>query len=74
MNSLLGIAYAPEGWHKSRAHTLYRLFLHDPNCKLNFLEEADLWFLIWRYRRQVRDAELVTHSDEVVNGAMSLRF
>jgi hypothetical protein len=74
MPLLLGIAYNPHSWHKMRAHSLYRLFQNDPLWKLTDHEKHDLWFLIWHYRRQVRDTECVAHADEVVNRALSLRF
>jgi hypothetical protein len=74
MNALLPIAFNPHSWHRMRAHALYRVYLSDPLWKLTEHEQNDLWFLMWTYRRQVRDTELVAHANEQVNGAMSLRF
>jgi len=34
----------------------------------------DLWFLVWRYRRQIADLDVVTKANEIVNGALSLEF
>jgi hypothetical protein len=74
MNALFPIAFNPHSWHRHRAHSLCRVCLSDPLWKLTGHEQHDLWFLIWTYRRQIRDTELVAHADERVNGALSLRF
>ncbi len=71
---LYRIRYAPGNLHEPRAKTLHRLWKNDPLWSLSFLDQADLWFLIWHYRRQVNDAELVAHADTVVNGALELKF
>ena len=71
---LPNLAYAPNTWHQDRAKTLYRFLHSDPLWTLTALEQADLWFLIWNYRRQVQDAELVARADEIRNGALALRF
>jgi hypothetical protein len=68
------IRYAPNIWHEPRAKTLYRLSTNCSRWNLTAHEQADLWFLIWHYRRQVNDAELVARADEVVNGQVALRF
>jgi hypothetical protein len=68
------ISYAPEKWHQKRANTLFRICNSDPLWTLTALEQADLWTLIWTYRRQVDDADLVAYADEVRNGALSLKF
>jgi hypothetical protein len=68
------IRYATETWHEPRAKTLFRLCNSDPLWSLTALQQEDLWFLIWHYRRQVADAEVVARADEFRNGALSLRF
>jgi hypothetical protein len=68
------IRYAPNIWHEPRAKTLYRLSQSCPHWNLTALEQADLWFLIWHYRRQVNDTELIGRAGEVVNGQVALRF
>lgn len=71
---LKGIRYAPAMWHEPRAQSLFRLCNRDPNRKLTAHEQADLWFLIWHYRRQVNSAEAVARAGEVVNGQVAMRF
>jgi hypothetical protein len=44
------------------------------STELSIEQQADLWFLVWRYRRQIQDADVVMHADDVVNGALNLRF
>jgi hypothetical protein len=68
------IRYAPDTWHELRAKALFRICDKEPCWKLTAPEQADLWFLIWHYRRQVNDAELIGYANEVVNGQVSLRF
>jgi hypothetical protein len=68
------IRYAPDMWHEPRAKFLYRVWKSDPLWNLTALEQADLWWLIWHYRRQVDDADLVWRADEVTNGVLALRF
>jgi hypothetical protein len=68
------IRYAPDTWHEPRAKTLFRICDKEPCWKLTALEQSDLWFLIWHYRRQVKEIELVARAGEVVNGQVSLRF
>lgn len=43
-----------------------------PSAPLPIVLSADLWFLVWRYRRQITDVEVVKRADELVNGALSL--
>lgn len=71
---LVGVAYAPHSTHTRAAHALYKLFLDDPLWNLSAEQQANLWFLIWHYRRQVNDAEVVARADELVNGALHMEF
>jgi hypothetical protein len=68
------IRYAPDIWHEQRAKALFRICNKEPRWKLTASEQADLWFLIWHYRRQVSDAELIGYANEVVNGQVALKF
>ena len=61
-------------WHGARIESLYmRLTLH-PEFTLPVSEKADLWFLVWRYRRQIDDLQIIAKANELVNGALSLTF
>ena len=65
----------PEGnWHGRRAEFLYGVMALDPHRRLTAEQAGDLWYLVWRYRRQIADCEVVMHANEIVNGAMSLAF
>jgi hypothetical protein len=68
------IRYAPGIWHEDRAKWLHRVGEKQPDWKLTAHDQADLWFLIWHYRRQVPEARVVAHADEVINGQVALRF
>lgn len=61
-------------WHIGRHAFLYLQLLRDPVSRLMDTQASDLWFLVWRYRRQIADRDVVAHSDEIVNGALSLAF
>lgn len=74
VQKLVTIEYAPVGNHQQLARKLYRLWVSDPLWSLSPLEQAELWFLIWHYRRQIEDVEIVAYADEVRNGALALRF
>lgn len=74
IRSLVSIAYAPHSTHAKAAAVLYELFIDDPLWSLSPEQQASLWFLIWNYRRQVSDAELVARADELVNGALHMEF
>jgi hypothetical protein len=45
-----------------------------PNARLVETQAGDLWFLVWKFRRQIADAAVVAHADELLNGAMHLAF
>ena len=71
---LRSVKMPEQNWHGRRAEFLSGLLLLDANRKLSVDQKADLWFLVWRYRRQIDDGELVRTADDMVNGAMSLAF
>lgn len=72
--ALQSVRMPEKGWHGRRAEFLNGLMKLNPHAKLSEWQAADLWFLVWRYRRQVEDKDVVTHANEIVNGAMSLEF
>jgi hypothetical protein len=63
-----------KNWHWSRAVFLNELMARDPNSRLSERQAADLWFLVWRYRRQITDVDVVDKANEIVNGALSFDF
>jgi hypothetical protein len=74
MEALESIRYAPYLWHEARAFALVRLWKSDHLWHLSQHEQNDLWFLIWHYRRQVFDAEVISCANEYINGALPLRW
>jgi hypothetical protein len=60
--------------HARRAESLYMLMVLAPNVRLDSEQAGDLWYLVWRYRRQIADHEVIMYANEIVNGAMSLAF
>ena len=61
-------------WHGKRAESLNGLMTISPDRQLPIDQKADLWFLVWRYRRQIDDYDLVATAKSMVTGAMSLAF
>jgi hypothetical protein len=74
VTALRSVKMPEKNWHGSRAEYLNGLMQLDPKVHLSEWQGADLWFLVWRYRRQIEDAEVVIKANEIVNGAMSLAF
>jgi hypothetical protein len=74
MQVLPSISYAVQTWHQPRAHSLFRVFRSDPLWPLSTHELDDLWFIVWYYRRQVNDPELVARASEHLHGALALRW
>ena len=70
--ALPGITFSRKSGHVKIANRIYRIFLSDPMWPLSEEEQADLWFLLWRYRRQIDDRELVAHAEELLTGAMTM--
>jgi len=63
-----------KGWHARRAAFLNELMARDANSRLEQRQVDDLWFLVWRYRRQIPDLDVVAEANEIVNGVLSLAF
>jgi len=74
IRELRGVRMPESNWHGKRAAHLYTLFLNEPHSRLSCSDAGDLWFLVWRYRRQIENREVVAHADELMNGAKSLAF
>jgi hypothetical protein len=68
------IRYARDIWHADRAKWLCFRVKRDPLYVFTWQEKADLWFLIWHYRRQVDDVELVARANEERGGPRALAF
>lgn len=72
--ALRDVRVPDKNWHGARIEALNMRLTVMPLTKLGCSEEADLWFLVWRYRRQIEDAAVVAHADELMNGARHLSF
>ena len=72
--ALRDVRMPTESWHWRRAEYLYTRLSIMPNARLVETQAGDLWYLCWRYRRQIDDAAVVARADELVNGAMRLAF
>jgi hypothetical protein len=72
--ALRSVKMPEKGWHARRAEFLNGLMMLEPHRRLWSTEAGDLWFLVWRYRRQIADVDVVAKADEIVNGALSLEF
>ncbi len=72
--ALRSVIMPDRGWHARRREFLNGLMTREPYWHLDSLQAADLWFLVWRYRRQITDAEVVAKANEIVNGALNLAF
>lgn len=74
VRALRGVKVYHKGWHDARVEELNMWLNVKPEAHLGCTQEADLWFLVWRYRRQIEDHELVAHALELMTGAMGLSF
>jgi len=74
VTALRSVKMPEQLWHARRAEFLNGLMTLDPNRPLFDMQAKDLWYLAWRYRRQIADQEVVAHAIEIVKGAMSLAF
>jgi len=72
--ALRSVIMPDRGWHARRREFLNGLMALEPHRRLDYLQVADLWFLVWRYRWQITDAEVVAKLNEIVNGAFHLAF
>jgi len=74
INALAGVRFPAEGWYANRAYFLKMKMDVFPNARLVETQAGDLWFLVWRFRRQIHDDAVKARADELVNGAMHLAF
>jgi hypothetical protein len=74
VTALRSVKMPERTWHGRGAEALNLRMTLQPQLRLGFTEAADLWFLVWRYRRQIADREVVAHANEIVNGEMDLAF
>jgi hypothetical protein len=74
ISALRSVKMPKQPWHWKGVEALNTRLTLEPHARLGFTEAADLWFLVWRYRRQITDREVVVHANEIVNGAMDLAF
>jgi hypothetical protein len=72
--ALQAVAMPKETWHGRRAEYLHMRLQVMPNARLVETQAGDLWYLCWRYRRQITDAAVVERADYIVNGALHLAF
>lgn len=71
---LQGVRFPSMGWYENRARFLKMKMDCFPNARLVETQASDLWFLVWKFRRQITDREVVARGDELVNGALHLAF
>lgn len=69
---LLEVKVPEVTWHGARVESLNMRLTLEPDKPLPSFEAADLWFLVWRYRRQIDDLQIVAKANELVNGVLSL--
>ena len=74
VTALRSVRMPEKNSHARRAGVLDGRMTMQPNMRLTFPEAADLWFLVWHYRRQIPDADVVAKANEIVNGALGLSF
>lgn len=74
ITALRAVSMPLGNWHAHRVAWLYRMAMTYPDTRIDSTQAGDLWYLVWRYRRQIADHEVVMHACEIVNGAMSLAF
>lgn len=74
IKALVTVKMPEQNWHGRRAEFLNGLLTLCVKRPLRMDEISDLWFLVWRYRRQIDDDQLIRAANEMVNGALSLEF
>ena len=74
IRALRAVKMPEKNWHGKRAELLNARLQLQISERLPMNDAADLWFLVWTYRRQIADREVVNRANEIVNGAMSLVF
>lgn len=72
--ALYQVSANPYSWHPRRIAALNLRATVTPAARLKCTEAADLWFLVWHYRRQIADAAVIAEADRLRNGALRLIF
>lgn len=74
IRALRDVRVPAKNWHGTRIEALNMRLTVIPEAGLGITDQADLWFLVWRYRLQIDDAAVVAYADDLVNGTRSLNF
>jgi hypothetical protein len=74
ITALQGVRFPREGWYENRARFLEMKMVLGPHARLVVTQAGDLWYMVWKFRRQIGDRAVVAHADELINGAMHLAF
>ena len=74
VRSLMEVTFGKNRSAMGFVSRLYMAMVSDPLWPLTPNDAARLWATCWTYRRQYADAAVKAHADEVVNGALALRF
>lgn len=74
ITALAGVRFPSKGWYENRAKFLKMKMDVFPHARLVETQAGDLWFLVWHFRRQIKDDAVLAHADELVNGALHLAF
>jgi hypothetical protein len=72
--ALRSVKFPEKNWHARCAVRLDADATVNPGRPLRIAEASDLWFIVYRYRRQITDREVIARADEIVNGAKHLAF
>jgi len=72
--ALQQVRFPREGWYENRARFLNMKMVCSARARLVETQAGDLWYLVWKFRRQIRDDAVIAYADELVNGAMRLAF
>jgi hypothetical protein len=74
VTTLRSVIVPEQVWHGHAIERLNMRMTIKPDDGLPVSDRADLWFLVWRYRRQIDDDKLIREANKMVNGALSLEF
>jgi len=74
ITALRSVKVPDKNWHACKIKVFVAWAASYPDSPMLSFDAADLWFLVWRYRRQIADQEVVARADELLNGALHLAF
>jgi hypothetical protein len=72
VQALMDMPVGPSRNDRFKVTRLYMVLSSDARWPLKPEEQDMLWSLVWRYRRQICDADVVRTADMVVNQAVYL--